>query len=247
MLGLKQAATRVSLHPRLYPSALTRFQLLQLQTLVPTGLRLSHTHTLQRNMDPEIDRITSFWYSKPLIDWFRTPEGLDAECDNQFGPLIRKARTNELDGWTETTNGTLALLILLDQFPRNVFRNTADAFSSDSKAFDVATQALAVERDKGTDLKQMMTLYLPLMHSESLIAQVACRALIETLVAGIPEDNEDAEMYKTGGLMASKGHLDVIRKFGRFPSRNKILGRESTPEEEAFLKENPSGFAGMKK
>ena len=141
----------------------------------------------------------------------------------------------------------MALLILLDQFPRNVFRNTPDAFSSDSKAFDVATQALAVERDKGTDLKQMMTLYLPLMHSESLIAQVACRALIETLVAGIPEDNEDAEMYKTGGLMASKGHLDVIRKFGRFPSRNKILGRESTPEEEAFLKENPSGFAGMKK
>lgn len=197
-------------------------------------------------MDPEIDRITSFWYSKPLVDWFRSPEGLDVECDNKFGSLIHKARTDELDNWTDTTNGTLALLILLDQFPRNVFRNTPGAFSSDNKAFDVATQALAVERDKGIGLMQKMTLYLPLMHSENLVAQVACRALIETLVAEIPEDTADAQMYKTGGLMASKGHLEVIRKFGRFPSRNEILGRTNTPEEEAFLKENPSGFAGMK-
>lgn len=173
-----------------------------------------------------------------------TPDGLDVECDNKFGPLVQKARANELDDWASTTNGSLALLILLDQFPRNIYRNSADAYSSDPKAFDIASQSIAIGRDREVSLFQALTYYLPLMHNENLVSQIACVALVENLLARSP-DNSDEQKFHTTGLLAAKGHLEVIRKFGRFPGRNKFLGRTSTPEEEAFLEANPHGLPSV--
>lgn len=192
-------------------------------------------------MDPEITRITDFWYNRSPRDWFMTPEGLDKECHQNFGTLVQRARANELDEWTSTTNGTLALLILLDQFPRNIFRNLPEAFSSDTKAFGIAANFIAKGQDKEVSSKQALTLYLPLMHHESLISQVAGVALLENLLARSHEEGEDHDFLKNS-VTAAKGHLKVIQMFGRFPARNKALGRQSTPEEEAYMEKYPHGL-----
>lgn len=193
-------------------------------------------------MDPAINQITSFWFDRHPKDWFMTPEGLDGECRDKFGPYVRKARANELDDWTSSINGSLALLILLDQFPRNIYRNSADAYSSDPKAFDIATKSIAMGRDKEVPIYQALTYYLPLMHNENLVSQIAAVALYENQHSKCPENSEEQEFLKTG-ILAAKGHLDIVKKFGRFPGRNEFLGRTNTPEEEAFLKENPRGLA----
>jgi uncharacterized protein (DUF924 family) len=196
-------------------------------------------------MDPEVTRINDFWYSMPPKEWFMPPEGFDHVCNNEFGTLVQKARNNELDDWTLQPESTLALLVLLDQIPRNTFRGTPDAFSSDAKAFDIATRAIARGWDKEVTIIQALTLYLPLMHNERLISTVACLALTENLINRAPEGS-DEKKFLTNGLQSGIQHRDVIARFGRYPSRNAILGRQSTKEEEEFLRENPNGFPGPK-
>jgi uncharacterized protein (DUF924 family) len=143
------------------------------------------------------------------------------------------AARGEYDAWAKTAEGALALLILLDQFPRNLYRKSAHAFATDPKARGIARAAIAEGFDRQVEPLLRPFFYLPFEHSEDLADQEACVALCERLA----QETGDEETLKWARL-----HLDIIARFGRFPHRNAVLGRTTTPEERAFLDEG--GFAG---
>jgi uncharacterized protein (DUF924 family) len=134
-----------------------------------------------------------------------------------------------LSGWEATPEGVYALLILLDQFPRNLFRGSPRAFATDAMALAIAERAVARGFDEAIDLPERRFLYMPFMHAEDLGHQERCVELCK--------ESDDAE-----GVKHAIVHRDIIRDFGRFPHRNPVLGRETTPEEQAFLDEG--GFRG---
>ena len=194
-------------------------------------------------MDRNITRINEYWFDtdNPRQKWFQGGPQVDAEIKSQFSELISEARASKLTSWTEQPQGTLALLLLLDQFPRNVFRGTADAFSSDAMALDVAVNGIAKEQHKELAPLQQIFFHLPLTHDERLISQVACVALCETMVAR-NDSGSDIMNFAASSLDSARKHLAVIQRFGRFPGRNAALGRESTAEEVEFLKDHPFGL-----
>ncbi len=147
----------------------------------------------------------------------------------RFEPAHFAAARGEHDGWIATAEGALALLILLDQFPRNLFRDSGHAFATDGKALAIAKHAIGEGFDQEVEPDLRPFVYMPLMHSEDLGDQTACVVLFEALGA------------KTN-LDFAKTHRDIIARFGRFPHRNAALGRATTPEEQGFLEEG--GFAG---
>lgn len=207
-------------------------------------------------MDPEsesaINRILDFWFTCPIENWFQPaePDVFDAQIRSGFESLVTQARSNDknhnLSSWEGSARGTLALLILLDQFPRNVYRGSAAAHASDTQACEVAVRAVARGFDRSLEQERgslhAVFFYLPLMHDESLVAQVACVALLEGLLMRCPASNEKDSAFLENSVKFARGHRDTIREFGRFPSRNRILGRESTPQETRFLEEHPGGF-----
>ena len=194
-------------------------------------------------LDPNINRIVSYWFDgpEPMKRWFGGGPQVDAEIREQFGGLVEKARAEQLKSWTEDSTGTLALILLLDQFPRNIFRGSPLSFSSDSQALKIATKGIAQGFDRQVPERQQAFFYLPMMHDETLLGQIAGIAMFESLLARC---NPDSEMAKRANrnVHFAKSHLHCILHFGRFPSRNEILGRESTPEEIEYLKDHPSGF-----
>jgi len=192
----------------------------------------------------DVQRILSFWYDRSPVEWFRPPQGFDGECKSKFADLVVQAKANRLDDWAEEPESSVALLILLDQFTRNIFRGTPDAFGSDAKAAAIATEAVAKGFDKQVGIYKAIQFYLPLMHQESLLAQVACLSLLENLQTRAQNDAEESDFLKKS-IGASRMHLQLISRFGRYPSRNSILGRENTEDESRFLEENPSGFPAM--
>ncbi|MEY9881967.1 DUF924 family protein [Bradyrhizobium sp. USDA 329] len=173
--------------------------------------------------------ILAFWREAGRERWYARDEAFDAEIGRRFLMLWHKAAAGELADWATSDDGALALVILLDQFPRNMFRGTPQAFASDALARDVARRAIHRRTDRRIDPALLEFLYMPFMHSEHLADQERCVALFEG--AG------DAE-----SLRYAREHADIIRRFGRFPHRNRILGRETAPEEQAFL--DGGGFAG---
>jgi len=173
--------------------------------------------------------IVSFWMQAGPDKWFEQDEGFDQAIRSRFLPTYEAAAKGELAGWEESADGALALLLLLDQFPRNMFRGDARAFVTDTLARTVADRALARGFDRAADQAMRLFFYLPFMHSETLVDQDRCVRLCEAL--------GDA-----GLLRHAHEHRDVVRKFGRFPHRNPALGRATTPAEQAFLE--PDGFGG---
>ncbi|ULL00663.1 DUF924 family protein [Bradyrhizobium sp. I71] len=173
--------------------------------------------------------ILAFWREAGSERWYARDEAFDAEIRRRFLALWHKAAAGELAGWETSDEGALALVILLDQFPRNMFRGTPQAFASDALARDVARRTIHRGSDRRIDPALLEFLYMPFMHSEHLADQERCVALFEG--AG------DAE-----SLRYAREHADIVRRFGRFPHRNRILGRETSPEEQAFL--DGGGFAG---
>lgn len=169
--------------------------------------------------------------------WFKRDDAFDALLRERFGQLMRPAREGALDDWIADAKGALALLLLLDQLPRNLFRGTAEAFASDAKARAVAREAIFAHRHHRalTPVEQTF-LFLPFEHSESLADQELSVALFEGLRhdprLGGPE----------GAVEYAWRHLDVIRRFGRFPHRNRALARPDTPEEAAYLAQPGAGF-----
>ncbi|OAG43347.1 hypothetical protein AYO21_02284 [Fonsecaea monophora] len=214
----------------------------------------------------EIARVLDYWFpppsspdSNPTEKWFMPPDAelIDSEIRTQFSSLVEQARNDSLDSWRSTPLGSLALIVLLDQFPRNIYRGSGLSFSSDAKALDLAVVSIAREFDHSPDLTPLMAMffYMPLMHAESLAHQVAGISLLDNLstrclagsfTATSPRAAvavEEANKFVQSSCNFAKAHRDVILRFGRFPSRNAALGRESTPEEVEFLSRNPSGFA----
>lgn len=169
-------------------------------------------------------KVIAFWEGVGENKWFAVDPKLDAEIRKRFEQQWRKARDGKLEDWKQSAEGTLALLILLDQFPRNMFRGKADAFSTDAKARDIARRALARGYDLAFPMAFRAFFYLPFMHSENLDDQDLCVKLI-------------AERLGTSSVNHpfALGHRDVIVRFGRFPMRNVALGRRSTAAEKAFI------------
>jgi uncharacterized protein (DUF924 family) len=177
---------------------------------------------------PAAAGVVSFWREAGPSRWFRKDAAFDSEFRDRFLAAHEAAARGDLDGWSGDAEGALALLILLDQFPRNAFRGTARMFATDEKARAVADAALNKGFDGATETSLRNFFYLPYMHSESPADQD--RAVLLTAPLG-------ADAHKFAHI-----HRDIIVKFGRFPHRNAILGRETTPQEQAFLDEG--GFAG---
>jgi uncharacterized protein (DUF924 family) len=173
--------------------------------------------------------ILAFWREAGRDAWYERNDAFDAEVRRRFLALWQQAAAGRLASWEESDDGALALVIVLDQFPRNMFRGTPEAFASDAPARDVARRAIDRGADHRIDPVLLEFLYLPFMHSEHLPDQLHCVALFQ--------DTDNAE-----NLQYAREHADIIRRFGRFPHRNRLLGRDTTPDEQAFL--DNGGFAG---
>jgi uncharacterized protein (DUF924 family) len=178
---------------------------------------------------PTAADVTAFWRAAGPSQWFRKDADFDRAITAQFGAAHAAAAAGRLSGWEATPEGALALLILLDQFPRNMFRDSARAFATDLLARAVADRAIAHGFDTRVPEAERVFFYLPFEHSESLADQERSLALWRQTGSG--------EIDKYAQI-----HADIIRRFGRFPHRNALLGRATTPEEQAFL--DGGGFAG---
>ena len=180
-----------------------------------------------------------FWFGPPgergksHKRWFVKDEAFDREVRSRFLGLHADAADGKLAHLRETADGCLALIVVLDQFPRNMFRGTPRAFATDALALEAARHALARGFDRGMLAVERLFFYLPFEHSEALAEQELACELTRPLDALEPA----LEAYRYAVL-----HRDVIRRFGRFPHRNAILGRASTPEELEFLKDPGSSF-----
>ena len=181
------------------------------------------------NASPTPADILAFWREAGYDRWYKKDDAFDAEVRRRFLGLWHRAAAGDLSSWEASDDGALALTIVLDQFPRNMFRGEVRAFSSDTAAREVAHRAIARGADARVDPSLLEFLYLPFEHSEHLADQLRCVALFR--------NTENAE-----NLRYAEQHADIIRRFGRFPHRNHVLGRATTPEEKAFLEEG--GFQG---
>jgi uncharacterized protein (DUF924 family) len=172
--------------------------------------------------------VLEFWRAAGPARWFRKDDAFDEEFRSRFLALHEAAARGELDTWATDAPGALALVLLLDQFPRNAFRGTPRMFATDPKARDMARAAVDAGFDQAIEPQLRGFVYLPFMHSEDAADHERSVALNRPLGG---ESQRFAEH-----------HRDIIARFGRFPHRNAVLGRTSTPEEQAFLDEG--GFGG---
>jgi uncharacterized protein (DUF924 family) len=175
------------------------------------------------------DGIVSFWRAAGPDRWFNKNANFDEEIRQRFLETYEAAAAGQLTDWEQSAQGALALLILLDQFPRNMFRGEARAFATDPLARAVAASAIVRGFDSQVPTEMRGFFYLPFQHSEDLADQERGIAFYKAI--------GDLENLKWAEL-----HADIIRRFGRFPHRNSVLGRTTTPEEQAFL--DGGGFAG---
>jgi uncharacterized protein (DUF924 family) len=183
-------------------------------------------------IDVSAPEILQFWFEEiEQSSWFRKDAEFDSALCERFGATLRAARAGELDDWHETPAGSLALIIVLDQFSRNCYRESPEAFAADAKAVALTVDGIERGFDKQLTLEQRAFYYLPLRHAEDL----------EMQRLGLAKTREiNAEGY--GSDKYALNHLELIERFGRFPHRNKVLGRESTPEEKLFLRDGKAGF-----
>jgi uncharacterized protein (DUF924 family) len=175
------------------------------------------------------ESVLTFWREAGPESWFNKSDAFDAAIRERFLETYEAAVAGRLDHWKDNAEHALALALVLDQFPRNMFRNSPRAFAADPLALDLARHAVAHGYDRQVSASERGFFYLPFMHSEELPDQEMCLALYRAL--GNPEGTKYAEL-----------HADIIRRFGRFPHRNPVLGRTTTQQEKEFL--DGGGFAG---
>ena len=178
---------------------------------------------------PSAGDVLAYWRALGPARWYVKDPAVDAEIREKFGALHRAAANGMLRGWEDDATGALAGIIVLDQFPRNMLRGSPAAFATDPLARAAAERAIERGFDRQFADPERRFFYLPYMHSEVLADQERCRDLCRGA-----RDDEGAEFAEL--------HVDIIRRFGRFPHRNAVLGRVTTPEEQAFL--DSGGFAG---
>ena len=192
-------------------------------------------------MPSEAEEVLDFWfgpedepgYGEFREAWFRKDPEFDREVQERFGTLYERAASGELDGWRDDARACLALVICLDQFPRNMFRGDGRTHATDAKALETAGHAVERALDRELPPFQRMFLYMPFMHSENLEDQRRSVELFERLAE--KPGGPDVTSY-------AAGHMEIVERFGRFPHRNAILGRETTPEEAEFLERPGSSF-----
>ena len=192
-------------------------------------------------MPTEADEVLAFWFGREdepgygefREAWFRKDPEFDQQVQERFGPLYERAAAGELDGWREEARSCLALVICLDQFPRNMFRGDGRTHATDDKALETARYALERALDRELPPFQRVFVYMPFMHSESVEDQRRSVELFGRLAEkpGAP----DLTSYAVG-------RMEIVERFGRFPHRNVIMGRETTPEEAEFLQGPDSSF-----
>jgi uncharacterized protein (DUF924 family) len=189
-----------------------------------TAENLNSAETIATPLD-----ILTFWRAAGPDRWFKKDDAFDADIRTRFMTTYEAAAAGRLRHWEDTPGSALALVIVLDQFPRNMFRGSARAFAADPIARTIADRAISRGDDRKFPLIERQFFYLPFEHSEHYPDQQRCVALFGA--------TDDAEMLKWAAL-----HADIIRRFGRFPHRNATLGRANTAEEQAFL--DGGGFGG---
>jgi uncharacterized protein (DUF924 family) len=187
------------------------------------------------------DEVLIFWfgaeddegYGELRSAWFQKDEAFDSEVGDRFGELYERAASGELDGWREEARGCLALVILLDQFPRNMFRGDPRTHATDGQALEASKYAIEHALDRELPAFGRMFVYMPFMHAENVEDQRRSVELFEMLAA-----QPDAPNVVDFAI----GHRDIVERFGRFPHRNAILDRETTPEEAEFLTQPDSSY-----
>jgi uncharacterized protein (DUF924 family) len=177
--------------------------------------------------------VIGYWTAAGPAKWFAKSRAFDEAIRLKFEPVHHAAARGEYAAWASSADGALALLILLDQFPRNLYRGSAHAFATDPLARSIAAAAVDAGLDRKVPPELRQFFYLPFAHSEAIADQDRSVALCEAY---------DAETGDIDSLKWAVIHRDIIRRFGRFPHRNACLGRVTTPEEQAYLDEG--GFAG---
>lgn len=197
-------------------------------------------------IDPQAADVLAFWFGEPGSAeretfrklWFEKSDATDREIADRFGALIERALRGELADWSREPGSALAQIVLLDQFTRNVFRDTPRAFAGDARALAAATAMVGRRQDEALPALQRAFVYMPFEHAEGLGAQDEAVRLFTRLLESTPQASPELRSM----LEYAERHRAVIRRFGRFPHRNAILGRHSTPDETVFLQEPGSRF-----
>ncbi len=192
-------------------------------------------------MPSRAGEVLDFWFGREgepgygefREEWFRKDPAFDADVTEQFAGLYEEAARGDLDDWRDDARSCLALVIVLDQFPRNMFRGDGRTHAADGKALVTSRYAVEHALDRELPAFQRMFLYMPLMHSENVEDQRRSVEMFERLAG--EEGAPDVVSYAVA-------HKDIVERFGRFPHRNEILGRETTPEEAVFLTTEGSSF-----
>ncbi|MCA9664064.1 MAG: DUF924 domain-containing protein [Myxococcales bacterium] len=184
----------------------------------------------------KIDEILAFWFDGDpearRRRWWQKSSEVDASCRSRFAEVLQAAKAGELDAWLQTPRGRQAFVILCDQLARNMHRDTAGMYEADALAQRATLAALEAGDDRQMDDAERQFLYMPLMHSEALEHQERCVELFRELAKGGVIDS----------VKWAVQHRDIVARFGRFPHRNAILGRQSSAEELAFLEQPGSSF-----
>lgn len=200
-------------------------------------------------------KVLDFWFgARPLTSkrmdermrfWFggRATRDLgalrDEEITGRFKPMVQRARKGKLDAWAHSPRRRLALILLLDQFPRNIYRGTAKAFSCDARAEALALEGVQIGADATLDAVERMFFYMPLQHSEQLAVQEESVTAFRRLTAEAPAQLQ--RQFKIA-LGYAELHRDIVKRYGRFPHRNVALGRSSTPEEMSYMRNSAERF-----
>lgn len=199
-------------------------------------------------MDEERKSLHYFWFGEiqhgfTLEDrsklWFMADPSFDADIRSRFGGLLARAKANELDPWQDTPRGRLSLILLFDQFSRNIFRGQAEAFANDLQAVKLCREGIKLGHDKQLSFVECQFFYMPLMHSEDLADQQLCLKMLQAMWPMVPEHKRSRI---EASLHSAREHLALIERFGRFPHRNKSLGRQPTPEENDYMQQGGSHF-----
>ena len=196
--------------------------------------------------NPAAHAVLDFWFADGLAlgwptqemkqRWFGGGAALDLEVKSRFGHCVEHALAGELQAWDAELLSRLALVILLDQFTRNVFRGSPATFGGDALAQALVLRTLAEGTDRQLPFCGRVFMYMPLMHAEDLARQRQCVACFTALLVDAPADLKERLQ---GNLDFAQQHLDIIERFGRFPHRNAVLGRVNSPDEAAYLTDGP--------
>jgi uncharacterized protein (DUF924 family) len=194
-------------------------------------------------MNPEVQQeILEFWLgdSEPDFEemdrritlWFEAAPEIDVDIASRFEAVFRAARNGELDGWKTTARGSLALIILLDQFSRNLHRGSERAFMSDAEALRICLEGVELGLDTELSIVERAFFYMPMQHAEKMSAQDQSVRMFEALASSC-SDAIRPQMQRF--LASARSHRTIVEKFGRFPHRNRVLGRQCTDAEREFL------------